>query len=421
VTPLTLEDRPATAAPVLAMIAVTAIVVIASTIYRNPVLFFDPQMVSEDLFVYFNEDRLFGARALIEPYSGYLQLCCRLIAYFAGQFPARYTAAIYSGLFVAAIFATSAIIFTSPIFTGWGKVLAAAALTCSPTNSEVFFGMLYTQWIMTPLTALAMIEQPTTRGRMALMVGCFTMVGLSSPFVVLAIPFVAWKAWSERSRYAYSLCAAALAALMVQLPGILSRSTANHTGGTSLERAFQSSSLLYSWLTGPNYPGARIALAVGVPVLIFTAWYLWQNRASITRPLLYFVVYGVLTVVPGCLWVPAELHANQFFFGARYFYPAVVLIVMTFVLVEQESGRRATTFPMIAVLLCAIYAAHVTPISGHITNRNWKETAACVETAADCRALLNPGNTGGVKVPSEREAKMMTPEDRRAFPRTQRF
>lgn len=393
---------------------------IASTVFRNPTLFFDPQMVSEDLMVYFNEDKLFGARALIEPYSGYLPLCCRLIAFIAGIFPARYAAGIYSAFFVATILASSAISFSSPAFTGWGKVLAAVSLTCAPTNSEVFFGMLYTQWIMAPLAALAMYERPSTRGRMAVLILCFALVGLSSPFVVLAIPFVLWKTWSERTRYSLWLCGTAFAALLVQLPGIMSRSSGNYTGGSSVERAFQATSLLYSWLTGPHYPDLRIAVAVAIPTLLFLTVYLWQNRAVVSRPLLYFTTYGTLTVVPGCLWVDPSLHANQFFFGARYFYPSVVLLVLSFIVVEQKRSRRKTTFPIITVLLAAIYTAHVSPISDHVTNRNWQEISACVETSRDCSALLNPGNTGTVKVPSELELRSMTKDDRIRFRVNQR-
>jgi hypothetical protein len=172
---------------------VVALGVLLSVMYRNPLLFTDPQMLAEDLFVYFNEDRLFGVSALIMPYSGYLQLCCRIIAFVVGYAPARYAADLYAAFFVATIFATSVVIYASPIFTGWGKVLAALALVCSPTNSEVFLGMLYTQWIMAPVVGLALYESPTTRGRSVILLTYFGIIGLSSPLVILAAPCVLWK------------------------------------------------------------------------------------------------------------------------------------------------------------------------------------------------------------------------------------
>ncbi|MGY3419744.1 folate-dependent tRNA-U54 methylase TrmFO/GidA [Bradyrhizobium sp. F1.13.4] len=53
-------------------VLIVALGTLLSVMHRNPLLFTDPQMFSEDIFVYFNEDRLFGASAVVEPYSGYL-------------------------------------------------------------------------------------------------------------------------------------------------------------------------------------------------------------------------------------------------------------------------------------------------------------------------------------------------------------
>lgn len=398
-------------APVL----IVAAAVLFSVTYRNSLLLTDPQMFSEDLFVYFNGDRLFGASALIAPYSGYLQLCCRLIAFVAGFFSARHTANLYAGFFLLTIFATSAVIYTSPIFTGWGKVMAALALVYSPTGSEVFFGMCYTQWIMAPVIALALYESPTTRGRTAALYFYFAMVGLSSPFVVLAAPFVFWKTFTERTRYAYILSAITVAVALIQLHGMLDRQAHNPAAGSMFERAFSATSIFYSWATGPIYPGAAIAINISVPILAAAIWYFWSNWKLAKRALIYFVAFGLIGLVAGCLHVGADLHANQFLFGARYFYPPVVLFVLTFIVVEQNSSRASVTLPIMAIVLGWIYSSYVVDMESHFTNRTWSETAACIKYGSNCVAGSNPGKTGSVRVPSESELKTMSKEDRLKF------
>ncbi|MGY3419745.1 hypothetical protein ACVWZW_000220 [Bradyrhizobium sp. F1.13.4] len=313
-------------------------------------------------------------------------------------------------------------IYTSPVFTGWGKVLAALALVCSPTNSEVFFGMPYTQWIMAPVVALALYESPTTRGRTAVLLTYFAMVGLSAPFVIIAAPFVALKAFKERTRYSFALCAITVATAVVQLQGIIVRQSHNAASGSIFERAFAATSVFYSWATGPQYPGMWIAIAIGVPTLAFAVWYFWQNwQLGGQRAFIYFVAYGGLVLVAGCLHVDASLHANQFLFGARYFYPTVVWIVLAFIIVEQNSRRRRVTLPIVAMVLGAIYAAHVADMSVHFTNRTWAETATCVENGSNCIAAMNPGNTGSVRVPSDSELQTMSMPERLQFRREHRI
>ncbi len=395
--------------------------VMGAVFYRNPLLLTDPQMFSEDIFVYFNEDRLFGASALIRPYAGYIQLCCRIIAFIVGFFPARYAADLYAAFFVATILATSAVIYTSPIFTGWGKVIAALALVYSPTGSETFFGMPYTQWIMAPVVGLALYESPTTRTRAAVLLGDFAMLGLSAPFVILAAPFVAWKAYRERSRYSYALCAIAVAVTIIQIHGIIGRSAINPAAGSIFERAFMATSVFYAWATGPDYPGFRRAVAISVPTVAFAFWYLWQNRKGNERALLYFVAYGAVVLGAGCLQVDAPLHANQFLFGARYFYPPVVLFVLTFVVIEQNSNRASLSIPLVAAAMGLVFVTHVTNMNIHFTYRNWSETADCLEHRSNCVTGLNPGNTGSVRIPSGSELKTMSTTDRLKFINEQRI
>jgi hypothetical protein len=164
-----------------------------------------------------------------------------------------------------------------------------------------------------------------------------------------------------------------------------------------------------------------IAIAVSLPTFIFLVWYFWTSRQLARQALIYFVAYGGLVLLAGCMQVDASLHANQFLFGARYFYPPVVLIVLAFIAIEQNSGRDRITLPIIASGLGSVYAAHVISISGYFTNRTWAKTASCIERSADCVVVLNPGTIGSVRVPSDSELLKMLLVDRLKFRDRQRF
>src|SRR3954471_22620944 len=79
-------DRPArhdthhTSLARLLPIAVAGFGVLIAVMHRNPTLFLHPRMLAEDVFVFFSEDRLFGARAVFESYAGYYLFLPRFVA-----------------------------------------------------------------------------------------------------------------------------------------------------------------------------------------------------------------------------------------------------------------------------------------------------------------------------------------------------
>ncbi|UPT90409.1 hypothetical protein HAP41_0000016625 [Bradyrhizobium barranii subsp. apii] len=111
------------------------------------------------------------------------------------------------------------------------------------------------------------------------------------------------------------MCAITVATAVIQLQGIIVRQSHNAADGSIFERAFAATSVFYSWAKGPQYPGMWIAIAIGVPTLAFAVWYFWQNWQLGQRAFIYFVAYGGLVLVAGCLHVDASLHDQRFLLG----------------------------------------------------------------------------------------------------------
>jgi hypothetical protein len=266
-------------APAGKHLLVLVVLILLGIMRHNPGLFFHPQLHSEDLFVFFNENRLFGVDAFVQPYAGYYQFASRIIAFIAGFAPLDDVPAIYAVLFITAIVGASLVIYTSPAFSGWGKALAALIIVASPTGSEVFLGMCYTLWILVPAASLALYERPSSAGRSALLIGVFVVMGLSSSFSVIAVPFVLVKLITERSRYATALAIASALVAGVQLPGLLGRAAATATSGSLIERLLQGKSVLYTWLTGAGYPGYPVPAILSLVMLWLIARYLWRHRS----------------------------------------------------------------------------------------------------------------------------------------------
>jgi hypothetical protein len=402
-----LERRWSSAPGGLRLLALAVLISLA-VMRRNPGLFFHPQLHSEDLFVFFNEDRLFGVGAFMEPYAGYYQFGSRIIAFLAGFAPLEDVPAVYAALFIAAVLGASLLIYTSPAFSGWGKVLAALTIVASPAGSEVFLGMCYTLWIFAPAAALALYERPTSAGRSALLIGFFVVTGLSSSFTVIATPLVLVKLVTDRSRHAAALAIATAVVACVQLPGMLSRAAATATSGSPIERLLQAKSVLYTWLTGAGYPGYPVPAILSLIMLALMIRYLWHNRSVCWRASVYLAGFGAAILLAGCLALPPILHWNAFTHGARYFYPAAALSMLALIAIEQQTPRWRSTLPVIAAVMALNFAFRAGPPVELINETYWPATVACLRSSTNCVSVMNPPIAGATRVPSDRDLKTMT-------------
>jgi hypothetical protein len=383
--------------------------------YRNDALFIRPEFWAEDIDVYFTQNRLLGAEALLLPHNGFVQFICRIFAWVAGLADPIYAPRLYASFFVASIFATAAIVYTSPIFSGWSKPLATLTLLAAPVNSEVFYGMCYTQWVMGPLVALALCETPKTRSRATLLASAFVLIGVSSPFVLVATPFVAWKAISERSRYPYALCVLTVVSSAFHIEYIAARFTGGAAHGSKFIKIDALASVLYRWITGAAGPGTAGLVIISILSIAFVGCYLWDNRRVASRPIIYFFFYGAVLLTVCCASIDWPDRMHQFGPGARYFYIPAVVFLWAAISIEQKLDRNAWTLPMAAGFISLLFFAHTDRAGQQFKDTHWPATVGCLAVEKECVAEVNPSFLGRRVIPTDYQVRTLAHDSRRAF------
>jgi hypothetical protein len=387
-------------------------------LWRNSTLFLHPRLWAEDLFVYFADDRILGVRALLEPYQGYVQFCCRLVAFLAGFSSPEMAPRLYETAFVAVVFATAAVTFTSPAFDGWAKSLAALALVVAPVSSEVFLGMCYMQWVMAPVVALALYENPTDRWRSGVLFAYFFLVGASGPFVLVGAPFVAFKAYRERGQYSATLLILTAFVAFLHLHGMVARfGDASSHGGSIFSKLNVAASILYNWWLGEaRQPIA--AIAIGAATLIAAIVYLLANGRAAARPAFYFSAYGVVLLIVGAavMDISPPFNPNQWADYGRYFYIPMVLFIWTFAAIESPLSRQLFTVPAFTCVLALALAKNGSDWGSRFVENHWEATVDCLkhnETA--CIPTMNPSYVETLPLPSDHQLKTLSDDDLRKF------
>jgi hypothetical protein len=274
--------------------------------------------------------------------------------------------------------------------------------------------MCYTQWVMAPAVALALYETPSYRVRGWTLAGCFCLVGFSSPFVLIATPFVVWKAYWERSRFALTLLGITAWIGIFYLRGMVERFGAEPPHGTLLSKLTVSASVLYRWLLGHN---SNVTISAIVAIFTFAAIvsYLWANRTVAARPL-YFLGYGLALLFVGSSILNPAHDPNQWGTGGRYFYIPIVLFIWTFIAVEQCHARQNWTLPRSAGALALLFVVHVESLDARFVDINWQSTAECLErSGAACFSRINPSHLNTIAIPSDAQLKALTPDELRKF------
>lgn len=375
--------------------------------HRNYALFLQPEFWAEDITVYFVQDRSLGLGAIFLPHNGFIQLLCRVFAWICGFAPPIMAPRLYASFFILTIAATAALAYTSPAFKGWAKPLAALALLAAPVNSEVFFGMCYALWVLGPVAGLALYEHNPSRSRAIALASAFAVIGLSSPFVLIAAPFAAWKALRERTVFAYSLVGLTVASGFFHLQNIFARFAEGSTGGSWQIKLDSFSSIFYRWLTGSSHPGFAIALAISCASIACVALYFWANKKIAVRPVLYLYCYAILLLAVSCAGIDTTIEAaDQFGYSARYFYIPVVFLLWTFLTIDQEFDRRKYTLPIFASVIACLYLGHVRGSGDQFKDTHWPATAKCLEAEAACTSPLNPTFLGSMMVPTNQQMRL---------------
>ncbi|UPT90399.1 hypothetical protein HAP41_0000016575 [Bradyrhizobium barranii subsp. apii] len=397
----------------VAQVALATTALLVFIFIRNDRLVLSPELWAEDFNIYLVEDRLFGYRALLLPYNGFVQLCCRIVAFISGFASLEIIPRLYASFFMISIIWTAALAFVSTAFQGWGKTAAVLALVASPVGSEVFYGMCYMQWVMGPAVALALYERNPTRDHGIALASTFALVGLSSPFTIIAAPLVAFKVFTERTLYSKALAVITALAGLVQISHVVKRASGTAAAGTLSEKTDYFTSIFFRWITGYEDISTRAATSISIAVALAGIWFLWQNKKVAARPTIYFLAFGLTLLAVSCFTAPPLDHVNQYQNYGRYFYIPLVLVIWTIISVLRSANLRH--FTLMAALLW-LFSVNVTHgIGDHIVDVKWAASTHCLRTQQYCEMEINPTVLGPRSAPTDYQLLTLAKEERQKF------
>ncbi len=320
---------------------------------RKPWALHTPQFWAEDGEIFMKQDDAWGARAIFEPYNGYLHLLPRLIAWSASHTadPAWWPA-LYNGLaFIISVglFARMA----SPRVELPAKHWLMLAFVLVVGTGEVLINVTNLQWVTAFFLLLQVfIARPITTAQRAGDLVLLVVVGLNGPFAILFLPLLAWRTWRERNSDTLLALAALGACALVQgwLVSHAGSALSLHAGPEPFRPLMFFSiigSRLVTWpvfgpaavRAWPIWLHAVIGLVVIVPLLA------WALRPDARRPVRAVLVTAFGLVTLACAYrVRADTwQDDNLVNGDRYFYISRVLLTWL-VILEFDSTPRFVAY-----------------------------------------------------------------------------
>jgi hypothetical protein len=318
----------------------------------------NPQFWAEDGALFFIEAERYGGWGLLfRPYEGYLHLLPRLIAALATPLPLTLAPGFYAWSSLA-VTGSIAWWLQSPRITLPGGAVAALALAAVPHTGEVYLTTCNLQWIAAlGLFALGLTTDATTPATRIGEAALLLITGLSGPFVLLALPLFAWRAFARRSRWSLILLALAIAGAAAHIPSILAR-TPDATDAPWAP-------LHHAAIIGRRVVGTLFLGQISLPEAIFTAlsvltfsflsYVFYRCRASLPGGLLLlaaavFVLAATAYKVRPDTWTLSEL-GN----GDRYFFIPKIIILWLLAALALTAGPRLR-LALFALLLLPLIA-----------------------------------------------------------------
>jgi len=306
----------------------------ALLVLRKPWALHTPQLYAEDGSIFLLQNEAVGARALLEPYNGYLHLLPRLIAWLASRTAdVAWWPAIYNGLAFAIAVGVFARLASERVRLP-GKPWLILAFVVVASTGETLLSVTNLQWIAAFFLVLQLfVTRPAHAGARALDLGLVVLAGLTGPFALVLLPLFAWRAARERNADNLLVLATVLACALVQA-GFLARSELQpeHAGDAfrpGMLLAIIGSRLVLWPIAGaaavrawPRWSHALLGVAALATLLA------WALRRDERRPIRARVVAAFALVTLACLYRarPDTWENDDLVNGDRYFYLSRVLL-----------------------------------------------------------------------------------------------
>ncbi len=339
---------------------------------RNPDWWVHPQFVAEDGKVFFAQQLVSGARAIVIPFNGYLHLLPRLIALVASPFPVYYQPLIFqiAAVSVAALCAT---LFTLPecrlVLPADHLRMAVSALALLNCHGEdLFANIAAVQVFLFPVGLILLLENRSGIFR----AGSIALIALTAPALMLFLPLAIWQYVRHRNLTAgvYMLCAVIQIGVIFTHPHLTSHPP--HAFWLPLV------AMLESWVyrvLGTVFLGVDWALFAGihgglilsasVAAAILPALFWLRFRKQVNGPFLIGVALGPALILEACVARPEllDLFPDLDHFtlggGARYFFLPCCLIFLAVALSIARIGRQwPPLLQTVALLLVFVVGIH---------------------------------------------------------------
>ncbi len=328
---------------------------------RKPWALHTPQFWAEDGSIFMQQDQDWGARAILEPYNGYLHTLPRLIAWVASHVAdVAWWPAIYNGLSFAITVALFARLASARVeLPAKPGLMLAFALVAS--TGETLINATNLQWVTAFFLVLQLFTAragtwPQRVGDLAIL----AVIGLNGPFTLVVLPLFAWRAWRDRGLDTALAVAVVALCAAVQARFLFGQNLTLEGNGQPFRPLMFFSiigSRLVTWpVLGPAavraWPPWVHALLGSAVITAVLAHALRREARSSPRPLLaaaFVLMTLACTVrVRADLWQDDNL-AN----GDRYFFIPRLLLAWL-VILELNATHRAAAWTARAVCVAAV-------------------------------------------------------------------
>lgn len=406
------ESAPASARRWMLRLGIT-LAVMAIVVLRKPDTFTNPQLWAEDGGIFLIQADLQGAKVLLKPYQGYQHFLPRVIAAAARPLSLQTTPLFYASVALLVTGLTAWAIQSPRVRLpgGWAAALAIAAI---PHTGEVFLTICNLQWITAvALFALAFMDDAATRVQRAGDLLLLVFAGLSGPFVVLALPLFAWRAWRQPSAWSRTVVAVAAGCVLVHATSLLERpASAQAPEWVPLQYLAVVGRRLWTAVFAGDVSFPRVvcaALALALPAIL--GWAVWRRRTVVPGAALLLIAAFLVLAATALKARPDTWSFDDLAYGDRYFYiPKVLFAWVLAALACTSAGKlRVALFAVLLVPLAANARRFIYP---PFPAQNWSTYAAEIERG---RGTLVPILPQGFKFfhPGRRPAHSRNPSTTR--------
>jgi hypothetical protein len=391
---------------------------------RKPDSFVNPQFWAEDGSLFFTQQIEHGARAHLIPYAGTFNEAPRIVASLGALLPYRHAPAFYNAAAVLALLALVLKLYSPRLGLSVGRLgplpFALAVVLVPHPRGEVFACLANVQWILALLLLLLVLQKSAATGFEAAGDALLVLVaGLTGPFIVFALPLLAWKLWRSfrfqprGARLDLPAFGVAIGTATVQLWALLHSPLGAPRplpAAPDVWVRLVGHRLFGTLFLGPQvtYRLSPVFVAVtGFLVLGAILWALRRSPEAFERAALSLVFAGAVVAAAFAKHAGAPGLLLPWANGSRYFFiPAVVLAWCLLLVLATSRGapRLLASAALAAVLTSSVLTGFQSP---PLEDRRWEAHVERIGGAE--REVSIPINPRGWKVHIPQRRNRSTP------------